>query len=118
MFKGLKGFFTESEGKKEPAARRPIVSRGEALGIIDGKRYPMKSWSTLGILLDPYHGDLVPKQRSRLTVSVKDNQFNIEFDADIIVTRVDKNGLAAQFFYLNPTYKKQIEDYLKYYGQA
>ncbi len=121
MLKGLKGFFTEPSAAKKPAAvaRKPVVSRGEAVAIIDGnKRYTMKSWSTVGLLIDPYHGDLVQKQRSRVTIQVKDNQFNIEFDTDIVVTRIDKNGLAAQFFYLNPTYKKQIEEYLKYYGLA
>jgi hypothetical protein len=119
MLKGLKGFFIESVDKKAAAgaARRPPAPRGEAVAIFDGnKRFPLKSWSTVGILIDPYHGDLVQKQRSRVTIQVKDQQFNIEFEADIVVTRIDKNGLAAQFFYLNPAYKKQIDDYLKYYG--
>ena len=118
MFKGIKGFFSEAAPKKESAARKP-VNRGEAVAIVDGnKRYTLKSWNTIGILIDPYHGGLVPKQRSRVTIQVKDGQFNIEFDTDIVVTRIDKNGLAAQFFYLNPTYKKQIDEYLKYYGLA
>src|SRR5438552_6154669 len=119
MLKGLKGFFSEPVAKKESpkkdsGAKKPPVNRGEATAIFDGhKRFPLKSWSTVGILIDPFHGDLVPKQRSRVTIQVKDNQFNIEFDADIVVTRVDKNGLAAQFYFLNPAYKKQIHDYLK-----
>jgi hypothetical protein len=118
MLKGLKGFFSESVAK-EAAPRKPPVNRGEAVAIFDGhKRFTMKSWNTVGILVDPYVGDLVPKQRSRCTIQLKDNQFNIEFEADIVVTRVDKNGLAAQFYFLNPAYKKQIQDYLKYYGLA
>jgi len=120
MLKDLKKFFTESVpsggGQRRNAPR--VDARGEAVAVIDGKRYRLKNWSTAGVLVGPYGGGLVAKQRSRLTMIVKDGNFNIEFDADVIITRVDDNGLAAKFFYLNPAYKKQIEDYLKYYGHA
>ncbi|MBI3496473.1 MAG: hypothetical protein HY058_04130 [Proteobacteria bacterium] len=118
MLKDLKKFFTESVSSEPRRVAPRVDARGEAVAVIDSKRYRLKNWSTAGVLVGPYGGGLVAKQRSRLTMIVKDGNFNIEFDADVIVTRVDDNGLACKFFYLNPAYKKQIEDYLKYYGHG
>ena len=116
MLSKLKEFFTEDDPNGRRMAPR-VDARGEAVCLIDGQKYRLKNWSKIGVLVGPYNGGLIVKQRSRVTVMVKDEKFTIEFDADIVVTRVDDNGLAAKFFYLNPAYSKQIDEYMKYYGQ-
>jgi hypothetical protein len=114
MFKQIKNFFTEDSGTNRRKAPR-VDARGEASVIIDGKTYRLKNWSTQGILVGPYNGGLIAKQRSRVTIKLKDDKFNIDFDADVLVMRVDDEGLACRFFLLHPGQKKQIQEYLDYY---
>ena len=63
MFKQIKNFFTEDAGVNRRKAPR-VDARGEANVIIDGKSYRMKNWSTEGVLVGPYNGGLIAKQRS------------------------------------------------------
>ena len=92
MFKQIKNFFTEDAGVNRRKAPR-VDARGEASVIIDGKSYRMKNWSTEGVLVGPYNGGLIAKQRSRVTIKLKDDKFNIDFDADVLVMRVNDDGL-------------------------
>ncbi len=114
MFKQIKNFFTEDTGANRRKAPR-VDARGEASVIIDSKSYRMKNWSTEGILVGPYNGGLIAKQRSRVTVKLKDDKFDIDFDVDVLVMRVNDDGLACRFFLLHPSHKKQIMEYLEYY---
>jgi hypothetical protein len=114
MFKQIRNFFTEDAAMNRRKSPR-VDARGEASVIVDGKSYRLKNWSTQGVLVGPYNGGLIPKQRSRITIKLKDDKFNIDFDVDVLVMRVDDDGLACRFFLLHPAQKKQIEEYLEYY---
>jgi len=48
-------------------------------------------------------------------VKLKDDKFDIDFDVDVLVMRVNDDGLACRFFLLHPSQKKQIVEYLEYY---
>ena len=52
---------------------------------------------------------------ANVIIKLKDDKFNIDFDADVLVMRVNDEGLACRFFLLHPSQKKQIQEYLDYY---
>jgi hypothetical protein len=90
----------------------------ECAVFFDGKRYALKNWSTLGFLAGPYDGSLIVKQRCKLRVHVRQDQFDIEFDAEAIVVRKDAGGIAGRFIFLPPDKKRQIEAYFAHYIRA
>jgi hypothetical protein len=114
MFSGLKRFLGGNEEKEGRQAPR-VQPSGICHVTIDGKQIPLKNWSAVGILAAPYSGSLVPKQRFRLAVKVKQDHFDFDFDAEAIVVRIDQSGIAARFVFLNPALKKRIDEYFAYY---
>ncbi|GAB4176877.1 MAG: hypothetical protein OHK0024_14410 [Thalassobaculales bacterium] len=106
------------EPERPLRARAPRVAvAARSFVTIDRKPYPLKNWSLSGVLFGPYDGDLIVRQRFRMTVAVKDAVNDIEFDTDAVVVRRMGSDLAAQFFQLHPAYRARIEKYFSSYGQ-
>ncbi|KZD12252.1 hypothetical protein [Oceanibaculum pacificum] len=84
---------------------------------MDGKSYPMKNWSATGLFFGPYEGDVVPRQKLYLRVTVKDAAFDFDFPAEAIVARVQNGMIGAYFADLNPGFKKMIYKYFSYHRE-
>src|SRR5258708_39825195 len=87
----------------------------ECAVFFDGQRYPLRNWSALGFLAGPYDGGLIAKQRCKLKVHVRQDHFDIAFDAEAVIVRVDAVAIAGRFIFLPPDKKRQIEAYFAHY---
>ena len=111
----MKRFFApEPQGANRRQAPR-IDTPPECSVFFDGKRYPLRNWSTLGFLAGPYDGSLIVKQRCKLKVHVRQEQFDIAFEAEAVIVRKDSGGIAGRFIFLPPDKKRQIESYFAFY---
>src|SRR5256885_9543126 len=111
----VKRFFApEPSGANRRQAPR-VDTPPECAIYFDGKSYPLKNWSTLGFLAGPYDGGLIAKQRCKLKVHVRQDSFDIAFDAEAIIVRKDAGGIAGRFIFLPPDKKRQIEAYFAFY---
>ena len=99
--------------EKRSAPRVPTPA--ECVVRIDSKTYPLRNWSTVGFLAGPYDGQARVKQRLKLSVRVRQDHFDIAFDAEAIVVRIDQTGIAGRFIFLPPDKQRQIEAYFAYY---
>ncbi len=111
----VKRFFAaEPAGANRRQAPR-VDTPPQCAVYFDGKAYPLKNWSALGFLAGPYDGGLIVRQRCKLTIHVRQDHFDIEFDAEAIIVRKDAGGLAGRFIFLPPDKKRQIEAYFAFY---
>jgi hypothetical protein len=85
---------------------------------IGSRSYQLLNWSVLGFIAGSYTGSLAPKQRFKLSVKVRQDHFDIDFDAEALVVRIDATGIAARFLFLPPDKKRQIEAYFAFYQTA
>jgi hypothetical protein len=119
MLSALKSLIGKTGGAADERRQSPRVAVPPECQIrIGTKSYPLRNWSTSGFIAGPYDGDLGVKQRFKLTVAVRQDHFNIEFDAEAVVVRIDASGLAARFVFLPPAQKRQIEAYFAFYHGA
>ncbi|MBI1775967.1 MAG: hypothetical protein HYR63_11530 [Proteobacteria bacterium] len=85
---------------------------------IDSKIYPLRNWSTLGFLAGSYEGDLIVKQRIKLAIAVRQDHFNIAFDAEAVVVRIEGGEIAGRFIFLQPEKRREIEAYFVHYARG
>ena len=111
----VKRFFApEIAGANRRQAPR-VETPPECAVYFDGKRYPLKNWSTLGFLAGAYDGGLIVKQRCKLKVHVRQDAFDIAFECEAVIVRKDAGGIAGRFIFLPPDKKRQIEAYFAHY---
>ncbi len=92
-----------------------VAASGERVAKIGSKNYPLRNWSTVGFSAWPYDGDMIAEQRFKLTIAIRQDHFDIAFDAEAAVVRIDDDGIAGRFLSLPPDKKRQIEAYFAYY---
>jgi hypothetical protein len=122
MLAALKDFLGRPPAPVPSGAERrqaPRVSVPPECTIkVGSQSYPLLNWSVLGFIAGPYSGSLVPKQRFKLSIKVRQDHFDIDFDSEATVVRIDATGIAARFVFLPPEKKRQIETYFAYYQRA
>ncbi|MBI1774215.1 MAG: hypothetical protein HYR63_02605 [Proteobacteria bacterium] len=114
----VKRFFAPEVGGANRRQAPRVDTPPECAVFFDGKRFPLKNWSTLGFLAGPYDGDLIAKQRCKLKIHVRQETFDIAFDAEAIIVRTDASGIAGRFIFLPPDKKRQIEGYFAHFAAS
>ncbi|GAB4176872.1 MAG: hypothetical protein OHK0024_14400 [Thalassobaculales bacterium] len=116
MLTSLTKMFRKDAGEERRQHPRKDVLPGSRV-VIDGKAYALHNWSTGGLLFGPCRDVLVARQKFKLSVAVSDGTFDIAFDAEAVVVRLQPDGMvAAQFFYLHPEKRRLIQQYFAHYG--
>ncbi len=81
--------------------QRRLQPQGDSYARIDGRDFAIRNWSEDGLLIGPYVGALVPGQRARLAVVIRDwhdPDGTLRLDnLSVVVLRIDGFGLAARF---------------------
>lgn len=103
-----------------PQDRRqmPRIELKHGSAKVDSKTYRLKNISTTGFLLQPYRGDMVPRQRVYLKLIIMVNGQEREFAVDAFVVRVVGDSLAARFFSLRPDARRVIESFQRHLPTA
>lgn len=75
---------------------------GDSYVRIGGRDYPLRNWTESGFLAGPFDGALVPGQRAKVKLVVRDwhdrdGPLRID-NLDVQVLRTDRYGLAARFY--------------------
>jgi hypothetical protein len=88
-----------------------------AIVAIEGAAFPLKNWSATGFVADPYRGRLAVGQKCVVSITVRQEPFDIAFAAEALVVRRGAAGLAARFVFPPPDNKGQIDAYFTYHAQ-
>ena len=104
MLDGLKKLLgmNDAQPAKGGAAKR-VTPKGETTVLIEGKRFNMKNIGQDGLSFTPAPRDMSPGRRLRA-------------EAVVTVAKVEGQTVDAKFYYLAPSDKKQVQDYLARYN--
>lgn len=80
---------------------------------IDRKSYVVDNLSASGFRIQPYDGDLIPRQQFSFRFHLVLNGESYEFPARGLVVRIDDAGLAAKYQKPQPYYRHILDEYLR-----
>lgn len=95
--------------------------RGDAFVRIGGRDTPLLNWSRAGFLAGPYHGGVVPLQRVRVEVVIRDIQDptpGLRFEAPARIVRVDTRGIAGVWIGTDRYRLRDIDAYIRAKGDT
>ena len=84
------------ESANENKRLRPT---GDSYVWVGRSDFPIRTWGADGFHANPYTSSLIPGQKAKVTIVVRDlvDRFgSLEFEGTILVTRVDSFGLHAR----------------------
>lgn len=88
--------------------------RGDAYVRIANHDYALRAWSRTGFLAAPFDGDLVPGQKARATLVVRDfhdKDGGLTLTDEVTVQRIDGHGLMAKWRPLSPRKRALVDEY-------
>jgi len=117
MLDGLKKLLgmNDAQPAKGGTVKR-VTPKGETTVLIEGKRFNMKNIGQDGISFTPAPRDMTAGRRLRAELIIQDGAINVRAEAVVTVAKVEGQTVDAKFYYLAPSDKKQVQDYLARYN--
>ena len=116
MLEQVRGWL-EGGAKLFDRRRAPrIETPPECFVVIDGRQYGLRNWSSSGLLVSPYDGDLKENRGFAVRIAIRQEPYNFVIDARAIVVRRDAGGLAARFITMSAQHRQLLDDYFNTYA--
>jgi hypothetical protein len=88
--------------------------KGDCYVRMDGADHGIRSWNSEGSLTTPYSGGLIAGQLARVTLVLRDfmdPDGDLRVDDQVVIERIDSQGLRARWWRLPSRKKIEIADY-------